>query len=104
MSAREQSPPRAPHPRDPGACYLYRSLALRTAGFYEGAITYYRYFGCYIYIRQTAGSALRFLRAVRFSPRQFLRYEPETSGIDVTLLRAYNDIPNKAISNWIMPN
>ena len=52
----------------------------------------------------TAGWALRFLRATGFSPSQFLRYEPETLGIDVTLFRAYNNIPGIRNSNEIMPN
>ena len=52
----------------------------------------------------TAGWAFGFPRAVGFSPSQFLRYEPETSGIDVTLLGVNNDISGKAISNGIMPN
>ena len=47
---------------------------------------------------------MRLLRDVGFSPRQFLRYEPETSGIDVTLFRPYNDIPPKSNSHGIMPN
>ena len=52
----------------------------------------------------TAGWAFGFLRAVGFSSSQFLRYEPETSGIDVTLLGVNNHIRGKAISNGIMPN
>ena len=52
----------------------------------------------------TAGWALRFPRVVLFSSSQFLRYGPETSGMCVTLLRAYNDIPHKSNSNGIMPN
>ena len=52
----------------------------------------------------TAGSAFSFLRAVGFSSRQFLRYEPETSGIDVTLLGAHNDIRSIRSANGNMPN
>ena len=52
----------------------------------------------------TAGWALRFPRVTYFSPHQFLRYGPETSGMCVTLLRVYNDIPRKSNSNGIMPN
>ena len=67
--------------------------------------------GCFltilpIYILRdiTAGRALRLLRVRGFSSRQFLRYEPETSGIDVTLLGVNNDIRSKSNSNGIMPN
>ena len=52
----------------------------------------------------TAGWALRFLRAVGFSSSQFLVYFSETSGIDVTLRGANNDIRGKSNSNGIMPN
>ena len=56
------------------------------------------------YIQQDAGWAMRLLRDVGFSSSQFLRYEPETSGIDVTLLGTNNDIRHKSNSNGIMPN
>ena len=46
----------------------------------------------------TAGWAISFPRVVGFSSSQFLRYEPETSGIDVTLLGTYNDIRGKSNS------
>ena len=47
---------------------------------------------------------MRLLRDVGFSSSQFLRYEPETSGIDVTLLRVNEPIPGKSNSNGIIPN
>ena len=60
--------------------------------------------GCFLTIFPTAGWAFGFLRAKGFSSSQFLRYEPETSGIDVTLLGVYNDIRRKSNSHGIMPN
>ena len=52
----------------------------------------------------TAGWAFGFPRVKGFSSSQFLRYEPETSGMCVTLLGVYNDIRSKSNSNGVMPN
>ena len=52
----------------------------------------------------TAGWAFGFLRDKCFSRTHYLRFFSETSGIDVTLLGAHNDIRSTRISNGNMPN
>ena len=71
---------------------------------YDLRLTYWRPTTYDLRIYTAGWAFFSFLRAVRFSSRQFLRYEPETSGIDVTLLGVNNDIRSKSNSNGIMPN
>ena len=52
----------------------------------------------------TAGWAFGFLRVKFFSRTHYLRFFPETSGIDVTLLGALNDIWGIRSANGNMPN